>query len=171
MPNVTTELVTMDDGTYQFAADEIQINNPFHCEAGHDSCSPDYYGFTVWETGGGCTAWRRDFTLHGVPVYMLLTAADDAHHHVEDGEDFGVGVYVNGDSDAFVNWTMRNREVDGYSELMAESISRQGTMPTGDDADDTPPECPQCSGPGILLGTLGSTTHYRCRNCGWGFTS
>jgi hypothetical protein len=38
-------------------------------------------------------------------------------------------------------------------------------------ADDTPPECPQCGGPGILLGTLGSTDHYRCRNCGWGFSS
>ena len=71
----------------------------------------------------------RDFTLHGVPVYMLLTAADDAHHHVEDGEDFGVGVYVDGGSDGFVNWTMRNREVDGYEELMAESIARQGEMP------------------------------------------
>ena len=76
-----------------------------------------------------------------------------------------------GDSDAFVNWTMRNREVDGYSELMAESISRQGTMPTGDADDVDPPECPQCSGPGVLPGTLGSTDHYRCRNCGWEFTS
>ena len=34
-----------------------------------------------------------------------------------------------------------------------------------------PPECPQCSGPGVFLGTLGSTDHYRCRNCGWEFTA
>lgn len=26
--------------------------------------------------------------------------------------------------------------------------------------------CPCCSGPGVLLGTLG-VRHYRCRDCGW----
>ena len=28
------------------------------------------------------------------------------------------------------------------------------------------PTCPLDGGPGVLLGTLGSLTHYRCRNCG-----
>lgn len=27
-------------------------------------------------------------------------------------------------------------------------------------------ECPACSGPLNLLGTLGSLAHFRCRNCG-----
>jgi len=31
-------------------------------------------------------------------------------------------------------------------------------------------ECPQCEGPGMLLGRLGGRTHYRCRNCGWDFS-
>lgn len=26
--------------------------------------------------------------------------------------------------------------------------------------------CPYCTGPGVLLGTLGTLDHYRCRNCG-----
>lgn len=29
--------------------------------------------------------------------------------------------------------------------------------------------CKACGGPSYILGTLGITTHYRCRNCGWTF--
>lgn len=32
------------------------------------------------------------------------------------------------------------------------------------------PECPQCGGPGVPLGSLGSLLHFRCRNCGWNFS-
>jgi hypothetical protein len=35
-----------------------------------------------------------------------------------------------------------------------------------DDFEDPLP-CPACDGPCAPLGTLGSTTHYRCRACGW----
>ncbi len=38
-----------------------------------------------------------------------------------------------------------------------------------DAARDTAPECPVCSGPGVLLGGLGNLTHYRCRDCGTGW--
>ena len=31
-------------------------------------------------------------------------------------------------------------------------------------------QCPMCRGPGVLLGSLGSTKHYRCRNCGWTYS-
>ena len=34
-----------------------------------------------------------------------------------------------------------------------------------------PPQCPQCGGEGTLLGALGHTRHYRCRQCGWDFHS
>lgn len=27
--------------------------------------------------------------------------------------------------------------------------------------------CDQCGGSLVLLGSLGSTEHYRCRQCGW----
>lgn len=33
-----------------------------------------------------------------------------------------------------------------------------------------PPACPECGGPGMHLGTLGRREHYRCRNCGLGFS-
>ena len=29
--------------------------------------------------------------------------------------------------------------------------------------------CPQCNGPGVLLGRWGRYFHFRCRNCGWDF--
>jgi hypothetical protein len=28
-------------------------------------------------------------------------------------------------------------------------------------------KCPCCSGPGVLLGSLGLMKHFRCRDCGW----
>lgn len=30
--------------------------------------------------------------------------------------------------------------------------------------------CPLCGGEGCELGSLGNRTHYRCRNCGIGFS-
>ena len=36
--------------------------------------------------------------------------------------------------------------------------------------EDEEASCPQCSGPGIPLGSLGSRAHYRCRDCGMGFS-
>lgn len=32
--------------------------------------------------------------------------------------------------------------------------------------DEEPQECPACGGPSGLMGTLGNTKHYNCRNCG-----
>ena len=32
-----------------------------------------------------------------------------------------------------------------------------------------PPACPLCTGPGVLLGRLGTLDHFRCRNCGCTF--
>ena len=31
-------------------------------------------------------------------------------------------------------------------------------------------QCPACSGPGVELGILGPTIHYRCRDCGIDFS-
>lgn len=30
--------------------------------------------------------------------------------------------------------------------------------------------CPQCGGPGSLIGALGTRDHYRCRDCGWDYS-
>jgi tRNA(Ile2) C34 agmatinyltransferase TiaS len=32
------------------------------------------------------------------------------------------------------------------------------------------PECAECGGPGIALGTLGYLLHLRCRDCGMDFS-
>jgi len=37
---------------------------------------PTRYGFKVWQTGGGCTAWRQEFSLDGAPVYMRKQPAN-----------------------------------------------------------------------------------------------
>jgi hypothetical protein len=37
--------------------------------------------------------------------------------------------------------------------------------------EDELPSCPACGGPGMLLGTLGNLTHYRCRNCGMDYNN
>ena len=43
-----------------------------------------------------------------------------------------------------------------------------------DDDEDMPDEeyesCPQCGGPGTLLGKMGRLTHLRCRDCGWDYS-
>jgi tRNA(Ile2) C34 agmatinyltransferase TiaS len=30
--------------------------------------------------------------------------------------------------------------------------------------------CPVCDGPGMFLGSLGNRDHFRCRDCGMGFS-
>lgn len=32
------------------------------------------------------------------------------------------------------------------------------------------PTCPMCTGQGVLLGSLGLRTWFRCRQCGWDFS-
>ena len=34
---------------------------------------------------------------------------------------------------------------------------------------ETQENCPVCDGSGVLLGTRGNLTHYRCQDCGIGF--
>lgn len=96
-----------EDGTFTFAAGGVEIEYPLMSECSRFSASPDYYGFVIFQTGGGCTAWRRDFLFNGKPVYMLITAAADPIHEVENGQDCGMGVYDNSgpDSEAYINWT------------------------------------------------------------------
>lgn len=34
-----------------------------------------------------------------------------------------------------------------------------------------PGPCPACDGAPMLLGSLGKTVHFRCRNCGWDWSA
>jgi hypothetical protein len=71
-----------------FEHDGMMIFAPHLSECGRFIVEPKQYGFDIWETGGGCTAWGRKFG----PVYMLVTHADDPSHEFEDGR-VAVGVY------------------------------------------------------------------------------
>ncbi len=48
----------------------------------------------------------------------------------------------------------------------ADRYAQNGIM----EARNMEPECPMCSGQGVLLGGLGQLVHYRCRQCGWVFS-
>lgn len=68
--------------------------------------------------------------------------------------------------------TTESRATAGRLERGAERITRRAgreeieeQLPFDIDAD-VVPYCAVCGGPAELLGTLGRTTHYRCRDCG-----
>jgi len=123
--NITPALFRTESGAYAFDAEGTEILWPVASPCGRFQCTPEAYGFTVYGTGGNCTAWRRDFTLHGSPVYMLLTQADEPRHEISDDDGaIGVGVYAF-DGDCFVNWTVSQAEA-GYDVL---NVTAQGRMP------------------------------------------
>lgn len=49
------------------------IQNPFVSECSRFPASPTYYGFEVYDTGGGCQAYKRDMPNGN---YLLLTTED-----------------------------------------------------------------------------------------------
>jgi hypothetical protein len=83
-------------GSYTFEHDGVAIHYPVADSSGRFPCTPEAYGFTVWGTGGGCTAWRREFELDGLPAYMLITD-NDLSHEVKAGDTLVMGVYLNDD--------------------------------------------------------------------------
>lgn len=100
-----------DDGTFDIIADEVLIEYPLWTEHA-EPCMPDHYGFTVWETGGGCTAWMRKFEVGGKTLQMLITAHDDPTHEIDRTEgNVGMGVY-DIEGDGWVNWTVSSEGGD-----------------------------------------------------------
>lgn len=77
---------------YAFSHNGTEIENPTISECGRFHVSPEYYGFTIWQTGGGCTAHGREFTLNGQPVLMLVTNGDLCHVTDETTEST-IGLY------------------------------------------------------------------------------
>lgn len=66
------------------------------------------------------------------------------------------------------------KELAGACALAAE-LALKETLPAEEQAKlpvvlVAEPHCPECGAMPEVLGTLGSTTHYRCRNCGWTFS-
>jgi hypothetical protein len=54
-------------------------------------------GFTVYHTGGGCLAWRKDYPGK---VYVLLTDdVDGANLNLDESDDWLIGIYRDDDVD------------------------------------------------------------------------
>jgi hypothetical protein len=79
---------------YGFSFNDVEILNPTISECGRFNVSPEYYGFTIWQTGGGCTAHGQEFLLDGNTVLMLITDKDVELIHVTDEtENCYIGLY------------------------------------------------------------------------------
>jgi hypothetical protein len=98
-------------GTFLFPHGEALIDYPrFY--------SGETYGFDIIDTGGGCTAWRREFLLpDGTPVAMVATDTSGISHALEPGEPVMLGVYD------------RERE---YEEALACWIQSEARVPPED---------------------------------------
>jgi hypothetical protein len=113
------ELERLEDGTFAFSAGGVEIRWPLASSCGRFAVEPSDYGFEVEHTGGGCTAWRRDFVFRGQHVHMLITTTEGDSHEVERGDEIAIGVYRTADEgthdasegDWFVVWTATEHEV------------------------------------------------------------
>jgi hypothetical protein len=72
-----------------FSHEYTDITNPTSDEAGFGIVTPDYYGFSVWDSGGGCTAWRKDLPDG---TYLLITSTDGGSHEYD--TEFLYGHYL-----------------------------------------------------------------------------
>lgn len=77
---------------YAFFHNDTEIENPTVSECGRFNVSPEYYGFTIWQTGGGCTAHGKEFILDGQTVLMLVTDGD-LNHVTDDTTQCTIGLY------------------------------------------------------------------------------
>ena len=79
-----------------------------------------------------------------------------------------------------IPWAPPNHPIytRGFAVGVVRSTSRTVHIPSADEcapaAGDFPdypaPSCPDCDGFVVLMERLGDTVHYRCRNCGIGFS-
>lgn len=63
--------------------DGVVIYNPLRTPDDSADCSPERYGFQVWETGGGCLAWG----LNLPNGHTLLVTDADGMHLPEEGDE------------------------------------------------------------------------------------
>lgn len=54
-----------------------------------------------------------------------------------------------------------------FKSMIEQTVEAAAEQERIEDCDERLHVCPECLGEGRLLGTLGSTDHYRCRDCGW----
>ncbi len=94
------------DVPFVFSHNGVDIENPTISECGRFNVSPEYYGFTIWQTGGGCTAHGQEFLLDGKTVLMLVTNGNFCHvSDDDDSSEFTVGLFNSDDMDELdINW-------------------------------------------------------------------
>lgn len=65
----------------------------------NDAASFSAAGFTVWQSGGGCTAWRREINAER---YILVTGLDGCCHELASQADrYLVGLHQNAEADSW----------------------------------------------------------------------
>ncbi|MHD0644449.1 hypothetical protein ACYPKM_02280 [Pseudomonas aeruginosa] len=89
VPNSNIMKVMTDDGDYTnapydekllgFVHGNAYIRNPFFSPDGRSRVSPQFYGFVLTETGGGCEAWTLPLSCGG---QLMLT--DDGGCYLPD---------------------------------------------------------------------------------------
>jgi hypothetical protein len=128
-PVLAPEIERRDDGTFVFTADGVEIEWPLATTCARFPVQPDFYGFEIASTGGGCTAWARDFTYKGRRVCMLITNADSGHEVSDDDAAIVLGVYEDGE--CLCTWSVSQGEGD----YPRSEIDRADGMPEGGPAD------------------------------------
>jgi hypothetical protein len=127
-------LTPTEDGRYSFEHGGIAITVPTQSECGrfiYDPADPSTerilreYGFEVWQTGGGNTAWRADFVLpDGRAAHMLVTD-NDLSHEARPG-DTVIGVYLTDSDDGeALAWWADETEAD-LCDSLANYCAAQG---------------------------------------------
>ena len=144
----------------------------------------------AWHPGGG-------LSVDG--GYMPGSGRYHHHRRPRSEFDYGAGRWYGGEwypggghfesnpADAYGRWSAN--PADAYGRWSAnpgcrtvdegQSLECWYTNPHDEDSDedsdeagdDEPMDCPQCGGPAMSMGSLGSRAWFRCRDCGWEFSS
>lgn len=79
---------------FGFSFNDVEILNPTISECGRFHVSPEYYGFKIWDTGGGCTAHAQEFDFEGQKVILMITDKDlELVHVTDETKNCYVGIY------------------------------------------------------------------------------
>jgi hypothetical protein len=90
----------------------VLVTNPTASNGG--IVSPSHFGFELWETGGGCTAWGLH--LPDGREIMVTDLAGESHRLPGAGEPFLVGLH-SGDCEQLGIWTMAVGRAYGTDEM------------------------------------------------------
>jgi hypothetical protein len=90
----------------------VLVTNPTASKGG--IVSPSHFGFELWETGGGCSAWG--LRLPDGREIMVTDLAGESHHLPGAGEPFLVGLH-SGDCEQLGIWTMAVGRAYGTDEM------------------------------------------------------